>query len=198
MLNPEPIVLERNGVRLEPLSESHADGLIEAARDGRLWDVWYLTVPRPADAHAYVASALKAQQEGSRLAWAVCDLRSDKIVGTTSYHDIKPEVDRVMIGYTFYAKRVQRTHVNTTCKLLLLEYAFDRLGCKVVGLQTDNFNFQSQRAIEALGAKRDGVIRHHQLRRDGSVRDTVMYSILATEWPDVRKGLEGRLLRHSQ
>jgi RimJ/RimL family protein N-acetyltransferase len=198
MLKPEPIVLERDGVRLEPLSESHADGLVEAASDGRLWDVWYLTVPRPDGVHAYIESALKAREEGSRIAWAVRDVPSGKIVGTTSYHDIKLEVDRVMIGYTFYAKRVQRTHVNTACKLLLLEYAFDRLGCKAVGLQTDNFNFQSQRAIEALGAKRDGVIRHHQRRRDGSVRDTVMYSILATEWSDVRKGLEGRLLRHSQ
>lgn len=198
MQNPEPLVLERNGVRLEPLVPEHAAGLVEAASDGRLWDIWYLTVPRPEEVAAYIAAAANAQEQGSRIAWAVRDVPSGRIVGTTSYHDIRPDIDRVMIGYTFYAKRVQRTHVNTTCKLLLLEHAFDRLGCKAVGLQTDSFNFQSQRAIEALGAKRDGVIRHHQRRRDGSVRDTVMYSILATEWPDVRKGLEGRLLRHSQ
>ncbi|HXI35225.1 MAG TPA: GNAT family protein, partial [Gemmatimonadales bacterium] len=124
-------------------------------------------------------------------------LASDTIIGSTRYHDILPAMDRVEIGYTWYAQSRQRTHVNTTCKLLLLRHAFDTLGCQVVGLRTDNFNFRSQRAIEALGAKKDGVIRHFGVRRDGSIRDTVMYSILAAEWPDVRRHLELRLQRHA-
>jgi RimJ/RimL family protein N-acetyltransferase len=129
------------------------------------------------------------------LPWAVRELTSGDIIGSTRYHDIVAAVERVEIGYTWYAKRWQRSHVNATCKLLLLQHAFDELGCKVVGLRTDNFNFASQRAIEALGAKKDGVLRHHQPRRDGTVRDTVMYSILATEWPDVARHLELRLGR---
>jgi N-acetyltransferase len=123
-------------------------------------------------------------------------LTTDTVIGSTRFHDIVPAVDRVEIGYTWYAKRCQRTHVNTACKLLLLGHAFDSVGCKVVGLRTDNFNFASQRAIEALGAKKDGVIRHYGLRRDGTARDTVMYSILATEWPDVKRHLALRLARH--
>jgi len=130
------------------------------------------------------------------LPWVVRDLASGAIVGSTRYHDIVPAIDRVEIGYTFYAQSHQRTHVNTTCKRLLLGHAFDTLGCKVVGLRTDNFNFRSQRAIEALGAKKDGVVRHHGIRRDGSPRDTVIYSILAAEWPDVRRHLELRLARN--
>ncbi len=124
-------------------------------------------------------------------------VRGRRIVGTTRYHDIVPAIDRVEIGYTWYAQRCQRSHVNTTCKLLLLEHAFDQLGCAVVGLRTDNFNFRSQRAIEGIGAKKDGVLRRHQARRDGTVRDTVLYSILREEWPDVRRHLELRLARNS-
>ena len=130
------------------------------------------------------------------LPWVVRDLRRNAIVGTTRYHDIILAADRVEIGYTWYAKSAQRTNVNTTCKLLLFGHAFDTLGCKVVGLRTDNFNFTSQRAIEALGAKKDGVIRHHWPRRDGTIRDSVMYSVLVTEWPDVKRHLELRLKRH--
>jgi RimJ/RimL family protein N-acetyltransferase len=130
------------------------------------------------------------------LPWAVRELKTGAIAGSTRYHDVIAAADRIEIGYTWYAKRWQRSHVNTACKLLLLEHAFDTVGCKVVGLRTDNFNFTSQRAIEALGAKKDGVIRHHHPRRDGSVRDTVMYSIIASEWPDVRRHLEARLVRH--
>ncbi len=132
------------------------------------------------------------------LPWAVRDLATNTIAGSTRYHDIVPAADRVEIGYTWYAKRWQRTRINTACKLLLLTHAFDTLGCAVVGLRTDNFNFASQRAIEALGAKKDGVIRHHHPRRDGTVRDTVIYSILATEWPDVKRHLELRLARHGR
>jgi len=130
------------------------------------------------------------------LAWAVREVTSGSIVGTTRYHDIVAAIDRVEIGYTWYAKSWQRSHVNTTCKLLLFTHAFESLGCKVVGLRTDNFNFASQRAIERLGARRDGVLRHHVARRDGSARDSVMYSVVAAEWPDVKRHLELRLARH--
>jgi RimJ/RimL family protein N-acetyltransferase len=129
------------------------------------------------------------------LPWAVRDLAHDTIVGTTRYHDIVAAVDRVEIGYTWYARRVQRTALNTECKLILLGHAFETLGCAVVGLRTDHMNFASQRAIERLGARRDGVIRHHAPRRDGTVRDTVMYSILVHEWPDVKAHLLWQLER---
>jgi RimJ/RimL family protein N-acetyltransferase len=129
------------------------------------------------------------------LPWAVRDLASGSLVGSTRYHDIMASIDRVEIGYTWYARRCHRTHVNTACKLLLLAHAFEGLGCAVVGFRTDNFNFTSQRAIAALGAKKDGVIRHHQPRRDGTARDTVLFSILAHEWLDVRRHLESRLSR---
>ena len=197
MIAPKPSVLEGRGVRLEPLGMDHHDGLAVAARDGKLWELWYTSVPEPGQTRAYIEAALKGQGEGTMLPWAVRDLASGDIVGSTRYHDIIPAADRVEIGWTWYAKRWQKSHVNTACKLLLLAHAFDALGCRVVGLRTDNFNFTSQRAIEALGAKKDGVIRHHWPRRDGTVRDTVMYSILLSEWPDVRRHLESRLLKHA-
>jgi len=196
MINPRPIALEGHGVRLEPLSREHHDALAAAAGDGKLWELWFTSVPEPGKTHAYVAAALAGQEAGHMLPWAVRELSSRAIVGSTRYHDIIAESDRVEIGYTWYAKRWQKSHVNTACKLLLLAHAFDALNCKVVGLRTDNFNFASQRAIEALGAKQDGVIRHHQPRRDGTIRDTVMYSILAAEWPDIRRHLELRLSRN--
>jgi N-acetyltransferase len=198
MIDVQPVVLEGGGVRLEPLADEHHEGLGAAAADGRLWEQWFISVPPPEGMRAYVADALQGQREGRMQPWVVRDLASGAIIGTTRYHDIAAALERVEIGYTFYARSRQRTHVNTTCKLLLMRHAFEALGCKVVGLRTDNFNFRSQRAIEALGAKKDGVIRHFSLRRDGTVRDTVMYSILATEWPDVRRYLELRLLRHAQ
>jgi len=198
MITVQPVTLERDGIRLEPLASEHESALVSAASDGRLWELWFTTVPFPEAMAAYIATALAGQRDGHMLPWAVRDLESDTIIGSTRYHDIVPTIDRVEIGYTWYAKSRQRTAVNTTCKLLLLAHAFDTLGCKVVGLRTDNFNFRSQRAIEALGAKKDGVIRHHAMRRDGSVRDSVLYSILATEWPDVRKHLELRVARHAQ
>ena len=196
MIRPQPITLEGHGVRLEPLEKMHAPALAEAASDGRLWELWYTSVPEPEQAHAYIAGALAGLEAGTMLPWAVRELKTGAIVGSTRYHDIIPAADRVEIGWTWYAKRVQRSHVNTACKLLLFSHAFEKIGCKVVGLRTDNFNFASQRAIEALGAKKDGVIRHHWPRRDGSVRDTVMYSVLAHEWPDVKRHLELRLKRH--
>ena len=197
MIALRPTILEGRGIRLEPLTEDHQEALAAAAGDGRLWELWFIAVPPPDGMRAYVAEALKGQRDGHMLPWAVRDLASGTIIGSTRYHDIVPGIDRVEIGHTWYAQSRQRTHVNTTCKLLLLGHAFDTLECKVVGLRTDTFNFRSQRAIEALGAKKDGIIRHYGARRDGSARDVVMYSILAAEWPEVRRHLELRLARHA-
>ena len=195
MIHPKPTTLEGHGVRLEPLTREHHDGLEAAAADGKLWALWFTSVPEPGQTQAYIKTALDGLEAGHMLPWAVRELSSGQLAGSTRYHDIIANVDRVEIGWTWYAKRWQKSHVNTACKLLLLAHAFDKLGCKVVGLRTDNFNFTSQRAIEALGAKKDGVIRHHWIRRNGTVRDTVMYSILAHEWPDVRRHLELRIAR---
>lgn len=197
MIDPAPLVLEDCAVRLEPMSEEHIPALREAAADGALWELWFTVVPAPHETQAYVRTALRGQEEGHMLPWVVRDIGSGALIGSTRYHDMVAAIDRVEIGYTWYAKSWQRTHVNTACKLLLLTHAFETLGCKVVGLRTDNFNFRSQRAIEALGAKRDGVIRHHMARRDGTVRDSHLYSILRGEWPDVKRHLELRLKRHA-
>jgi N-acetyltransferase len=196
MITVQAIQLEGHGLRLEPLTPAHADALRIAASDGRLWELWYTAVPEPGKVETYIEAALAGQRDGRMLPWAVRELASGTIVGSTRYHDIVAEIDRVEIGYTWYARSWQRTHVNTTCKLLLMQHAFETLGCQVVGLRTDNFNFASQRAIEALGAKKDGVLRHHHARRDGTVRDSVMYSVLRAEWRDVKRNLELRLARH--
>ena len=185
----QPLVMRHNGVRLEPLALSHEDGLRAAAADGELWKLRITSVPEPHETRAYIETALQMRADGNRFAFAVVDDATGTVLGTTSYHDILPAVRRVEIGYTWYAQRCQRTHVNTTCKLLMLQHAFDTLGCKVVGWRTDNFNFASQRAIERLGAKKDGVIRGHAMRRDGTIRDTVMYSLTAGEWPEVKAQL---------
>ncbi|HVZ76829.1 MAG TPA: GNAT family protein [Gemmatimonadaceae bacterium] len=195
MITLAPVTLELDSIRLEPLTPDHEPALSAAAADGNLWELWYTSVPAPGTAAHYIASALDGQAAGHMLPWAVRELSTNQVIGTTRYHDVVPAIDRVEIGYTWYAARWQRSHVNTTCKLLLMTHAFETLGCQVVGLRTDNFNFRSQRAIEALGAKRDGVLRHHQARRDGTVRDSVMYSILAGEWPDVKRHLTLRLAR---
>jgi RimJ/RimL family protein N-acetyltransferase len=197
VIHVAPVTLEGHGVRLEPLGAEHADGLRAAVDDGKLWELWFTAVPEPSDVEAYIATALAGRDSGSMLPWAVRELSTNTIVGSTRYHDIVANIDRVEIGYTWYAKRWQRSYVNTACKLALFAHAFETLGCQVVGLRTDNFNFASQRAIAALGAKKDGVLRHHHPRRDGSVRDSVMFSVLAAEWPDVKKHLELRLKRHS-
>ena len=190
----EPVTLCERGVRLEPLALSHQDGLRAAAADGQLWKLRVTSVPEPQDTRAYIEAALKMREDGNRFAFAVVDDATGTVLGTTSYHDILPAVKRVEIGYTWYRQSVQRTHVNTTAKLLMMGHAFDTLGCHVVGWRTDNFNFASQRAIERLGAKKDGVIRGHALRRDGTIRDTVMYSMRSGEWPEARAQLRYRLL----
>jgi RimJ/RimL family protein N-acetyltransferase len=193
MIRVEPLTLEFNGVRLDPLSPLHADALRAAASDGALWNLRVTSVPEPDRVEQYIRTALDMP---GRLAFAVLDASSGAVIGTTSYHDIMPSIGRVEIGWTWYARSRQRTHVNTSCKLLLLSHAFDTLGCAVVGLRTDNFNHASQAAIERLGAKKDGVIRHHHPRRDGTVRDTVMYSILRGEWPEIKSHLHYRLSLH--
>ena len=194
MILVEPVALEFNGVRLEPLSFGHVEGLRTAAADGALWNLRVTSVPEPHRTQAWVHAALEMS---NRVAFAVVDVSNGDVLGTTSYHDILPEVDRVEIGYTWYAKSVQRSHVNTSCKLLLLSHAFDTLGCAVVGFRTDNFNHASQAAIERLGARKDGVIRHHGARRDGTVRDTVMYSIVRGEWHEIKTHLHYQLSRHT-
>jgi N-acetyltransferase len=196
MISVSPVELEGHGIRLEPLAPRHEEELAAAAADGELWQLWFTSVPAPAETRAFIELALQRQRDGTMLPWAVRNLATGTIVGSTRFHDIVAHIDRVEIGYTWYAKSWQRSHVNTTCKLLLLTHAFEAVGCKVVGLRTDKFNFASQRAIEALGAKKDGVLRHFSTRRDGSARDVVMYSILASEWPEVKMHLERRLARH--
>ena len=193
----QPITLRGHGLRLEPLGLAHEDGLRAAAADGALWTIRVTSVPEPEATRAYIETALRMQSQGSRLPFAVVDEASGQVLGSSSYHDILPEVRRLEIGYTWYAQRVQRSHVNTCCKLMLMAHAFDTLGCQVVGWRTDNFNFASQRAIERLGARKDGVIRGHALRRDGTIRDTVMYSLRAGEWPESRAQLLDRLARHA-
>jgi N-acetyltransferase len=195
MLKPQPCRLETPFVRLEPLLADHAVELEAAARDGELWNLRVTSVPAPGETTDYVAAALKGQSEGHMLPFVVRELATGKIIGSTRYHDIVPTVERLEIGYTWYARSWQRSHVNTTCKLLLLTHAFETLGAKLVGWRTDNYNFASQRAIERLGARKDGVLRHHALRRDGTVRDTVMYSLAAGEWPEVKAHLQHQLAR---
>ncbi|MBT9477562.1 GNAT family N-acetyltransferase [Polaromonas sp.] len=185
----EPVTLAARGVELVPLTLAHEAGLRAAAADGALWQLRVTSVPEPVQTRAYIETALAARQAGERFAFAVVDQASGTVLGSSSYHDILPAVRRVEIGYTWYAARCQRTHVNTTCKLLMLTHAFEALDCHVVGWRTDNFNFASQAAIERLGAKKDGVIRGHALRRDGTIRDTVMYSLRAGEWPEAKAQL---------
>ncbi|CAN5480196.1 GNAT family protein [soil metagenome] len=185
----EPVTLQLRGIALVPLALAHEDGLRAAAADGELWKLRVTSVPEPEGTRGYIEAALKMREDCNRFAFAVTDEASGTVLGSTSFHDIVPAIKRAEIGYTWYARRCQRTHVNTTCKLLMLTHAFEALGCNVVGWRTDNFNFASQRAIERLGAKKDGVIRGHAIRRDGTVRDTVMYSVAAGEWPEVKAQL---------
>ena len=193
----EPVTLHERGVRLEPLAASHEAGLRAAAADGELWKLRITSVPEPHETRAYIETALQMRADGNRFAFAVVDDATGTVLGTTSYHDILPAVKRVEIGWTWYRKSAQRSHVNTTAKLLMMGHAFDQLGCNVVGWRTDNYNFASQRAIERLGAKKDGVIRGHALRRDGTIRDTVMYSMRSGEWPEARAQLLYLLERHT-
>jgi len=185
----QPVPLSARGILLEPLTLAHEPGLRQAAADGELWTLRVTSVPEPEQTQTYIDTALRMQTEGSRVPFAVIEQSTGRVLGSTSYHDILPVVKRLEIGYTWYAQSVQRTHVNTTCKLLLMTHAFDTLGCHVVGWRTDHLNLASQRAIERLGAHKDGVIRGQALRRDGTIRDTVMYSMTASEWPAAKTRL---------
>jgi RimJ/RimL family protein N-acetyltransferase len=190
-----PVTLQRDPVRLVPLGLEHEAGIAAAAADGQLWTIRVTSVPEPAQTRSYIETALRMRDEGHRLAFAVLDAASGEVIGSSSYHDIMPALERLEIGYTWYAQRHQRSSVNTTAKWLLMQHAFETLGAQLVGWRTDNYNFASQRAIERLGARKDGVLRHHGLRRDGTVRDTVMYSLRTGEWPEVKAHLEYQLTR---
>jgi len=185
----EPVTLTARGITLLPLTLEHESGLRAAAADGELWNIRVTSVPEPENTRKYIEDALAMREAGNRFAFCVTESATGKVLGSSSYHDILPAVKRVEIGWTWYAKSVQRSHVNSTAKLLLMTHAFETLGCHVVGWRTDNFNFASQAAIERLGAKKDGVLRGHALRRDGTIRDTVMYSLRSGEWPEVKAQL---------
>lgn len=195
MHKPEPVTLSAAGVHLEPMAAGHVAALEEAARDGELWNLRVTSVPAPGETAAYVEQALTGYEKGHMLPFVAVDTASGRVIGSTRYHDIVVPIERLEIGYTWYGKSWQRTHVNTTCKLLLMTHAFETLGARLVGWRTDNYNFASQRAIERLGARKDGVLRHHALRRDGTVRDTVMYSLTVGEWPEVKAHLLYQLAR---
>jgi RimJ/RimL family protein N-acetyltransferase len=191
----EPISLQGPHAVLEPLEPSHLEALIEAARDGELWNLWYTSVPRPEAMQAEIERRLKLQAQGSMLPFAVIDPASGKAVGMTTYMHVDAASKRVEIGSTWYRRAVQRTALNTQCKLLLLEHAFEGLDCIAVEFRTHFLNQRSRRAIERLGAKLDGILRQHQRAADGSLRDTCVYSIIASEWPTVRAHLTWQLER---
>ncbi len=191
---PAPVELEGPYARLVPLTHAHAEGLREAVRDGELWRLWFTDVPSPEGMTHEIERRLSLQTQGSMLPWTVLDA-AGRIVGMTTYMNIDAANRHVEIGSTWYAQRVQRTALNTQCKRLLLGYAFDALACIAVEFRTHRLNIPSRRAIERLGAQLDGVLRSHQLGRDGALRDTAVYSITAAEWPTVRLALDHRLER---
>ena len=190
---PADVTLERDGIRLEPLTLAHENGIRTAAADGELWNLRFTGVPEPEETRGWIETAFKMRNDGNRQAFAVIDTATNTLIGSTSYHDIMSGILRVEIGHTWYAKSRQRSNVNTLCKLMLMQHAFETLGCAVVGFRVSHMNFASQRAVERLGAKRDGLLRHHAPIRDGKVRDTVMYSMLTAEWPAAKARLEAQL-----
>lgn len=190
---PAPVILQGTHARLEPLSHSHHDDLVEAVRDGELWSLWYTYVPPPEKMHAEIDRRLGLHQQGSMLPFAIVELASGQAVGMTTYMNIDAVNRHVEIGSTWYRKRVQRSALNTECKLLMLRHAFEALDCIAVEFRTHFFNQASRRAIERLGAKLDGILRNHQRASDGTLRDTCVYSIIASEWPTVKSHLTYQL-----
>ena len=186
----DPITLSSNGIILKPLALTHTADLVEACQDGKLWKINVTSVPEPDKVIDYINTA---DSMPDRQAFVVIDERTGKAIGSTSFHDILPLTKRLEIGYTWYAKSYWRTHVNTTCKLMLLTYIFETLEYQTVGWRTDIENHRSQKAIERLGAKKDGVIRGNRVRRDGVISDTVMYSVLKSEWPQIKVELTNKL-----
>jgi RimJ/RimL family protein N-acetyltransferase len=189
----QPITLSGRHAILEPLSEDHHDGLVEATQDGELWKLWYTSVPSPEGMGAEIERRLELQRAGLMLPWAVRHYGTGKILGMTTYMNVDAQYRRLEIGATWYAKSAQRTPINTECKLMLLTYAFESLACIAVEFRTAFFNHASRRAIERLGAKQDGILRSHQLYADGSLRDTVVFSIIASEWLAVKQQLKFKL-----
>ena len=189
MIWPEPTTLSLHNVRLEPLSKDHLDDLIVAVEDGKLYDLWYTSIPEPQDMNAEINRRLDLQNKKSMLPFAVISLRNNKAVGMTTYMNIDRDNKRVEIGSTWYAKSVQRTSLNTECKLMLLGHAFERLGCICVEFRTHFMNYQSRRGIERLGAKLDGILRSNAIQKNGTIRDTAVYSIIKDEWSAVRANL---------
>ena len=189
---PEPVTLRGEHARLEPLSHDHLAGLVEAVKDGELFKLWYTAVPKPDDMGKEIDRRLGLQKSGSMLPFTVFDA-AGKIAGMTTYMNVDTPNRRVEIGSTWYAKRVQRTALNTQCKLMLLQHAFEKLDCIAVEFRTHFFNHQSRKAIERLGAKQDGILRSHQIAPNGTLRDTVVYSIIAAEWPTVKAHLDFQL-----
>ncbi len=192
---PGTVVLKGTRAQLEPLSQAHCDALTAAVKDGELWRLWYTSVPSPEKMKEEIERRLKLREQGTMLPFAVIDLATGAPVGMTTYMNIDADVRRVEIGSTWYRQSVQRSPLNTECKLLLLRHAFEELDCVAVEFRTHLFNHQSRRAIERLGAKFDGVLRNHMRMRDGTLRDTCVYSIIASEWPTVRSHLTWQLER---
>jgi len=192
---PRPTLLEGDAVRLEPLAPGHSQELAEAAADGRLWELWYTIVPTPEAMPAWIESSLALQAAGRALPFAVRRKRDGRLVGSTRYMNVEESQRRLEIGTTWYARSVQKTGLNTECKRLLLGHAFEKLGCLAVEFRTHWFNHASREAIARLGAKQDGVLRNHQRLPDGSLRDTVVFSIIDSEWPAVRRHLGFRQAR---
>ena len=189
-------VLRGEHVQLEPLRPDHADGILAAASDGRLWELHYTSVPAPGEVDSWLATALAKQATGEQIAFTVRDA-AGRIVGSTRYYELLPDTPRVCIGYTWYARSVQRTGLNTEAKLLLLGHAFETLGCASVGFHTSTLNLASRAAIARLGAREEGILRRHMRHRDGSLRDSVCFSILDHEWPAVKAGLRAKLEGHA-
>ena len=191
----EDLTLEGERVKLLPLEESHKTALVEAAADGKLWELWYTSVPSAETADQYIERAISQKQADKEYPFAVVDKESGAIIGSTRYYGIQPEHRRLEIGYTWYAKSHQRTGINAECKYLMLKYAFEVLDCIAVQFMTNWHNLRSRKAIERLGARQDGVLRNHRLNADGSVRDTVVYSITNQEGAGVKKSLQYDLKR---
>ena len=190
---PQPVTLQGTLATLEPLAQSHHDDLLEATRDGELWNLWYTTVPTPEKMQEEIERRLKLQAQGSMLPFTVIDNASRKAVGMTTYMNIDATNKRVEIGSTWYRKSVQRTGINTQCKILLLTHAFETLGCIAVEFRTSFFNHQSRGGIERLGAKLDGILRNHVRMPNGTLRDSCVYSIIAGEWPAVKAHLDWQM-----
>lgn len=192
---PPDLTLSHNGVQLLPLEAHHRNDLLRAASDGQLWELWYTSVPSATTIEAYLQTALEQRDKGTAMPFVVVDQEAQQVIGSTRFCRMQPQHRRLEIGYTWYAQRFQRTRVNTTCKYLLLRYAFEELNCIAVEFMTNWFNLPSRAAIARLGAKQDGVLRNHRINADGSYRDSVVFSITEQEWAGVRNSLEYRMKR---